>query len=255
MKLADDAREPEAVTHDTLLRGRVKLIQPQHGFRSSLDPVLLAGFIGAPYGHFLDIGCGTGALSFLLLARDAAATGLGVEIQPRLARLATQAAEMNQFGGRFSVAMADVREPQVVPPGTFDLVASNPPFRPLGTGVLPPHTERSLAHHEVALTLAEWLNVARSALKPGGRLCVIYPADRLDEVGAALAARDLRMARLRLVQSQVGTQAKRFCFEARLFSLVERTHIETPLVVHEPGGYSPEVRRMLGDEPGDPEGR
>jgi hypothetical protein len=61
--------EETEITRDTLLRGRVKLLQPRHGFRSSLDPVLLAGFIAPPFGRFLDIGCASGALSFLLLAQ------------------------------------------------------------------------------------------------------------------------------------------------------------------------------------------
>ena len=69
--------EQDEITHDTLLRGRVKLLQPRRGFRSSLDPVLLAGFVAPPFGHFLDIGCASGALSFLLLALDASARGVG----------------------------------------------------------------------------------------------------------------------------------------------------------------------------------
>ena len=251
MSPADDARdseaESEAVTHDTLLRGRVKLIQPVHGFRSSLDPVLLAGFIQAPYGHFLDIGCGTGALSFLFLARDPAATGLGVEIQPRLAGLGIRSVEANGFGARFAVVTADVRHAESAPRAAFDLVASNPPFRPLGQGVLPPQAERSLAHHEVALTLAEWLDVAQAALRPEGRLAAIYPADRLDEMRAALTARGLTMARLRMVQAQTGARPSRFCFEARRSVLVAETQTEAPLVVHEQGKYSPEVRHMLGE--------
>jgi tRNA1Val (adenine37-N6)-methyltransferase len=246
--LPDDAHEPEKVTHDTLLRGRVKLIQPVRGFRSSLDPILLAGFIQAPYGHFLDIGCGTGALSFLLLARDPAATGLGVEIQPRLAGLAARSVEANGFGARFSVMAADIRGIGNVPPATFDLVASNPPFRPLGKGVLPPQTERSLAHHEVALTLTEWLAVAQAALRPDGRLAAIFPADRLDEMRAALAARALAMTRLRMVQAQAGGRANRFCFEAQQSGVVANTVTEAPLIVHEQGKYSAEVRAMLGEE-------
>jgi len=247
---ADDAREPEAdaVTHDTLLRGRVKLIQPARGFRSSLDPVLLAGFVQAPYGHFLDIGCGTGALSFLLLARDPLATGVGVEIQPRLAGLAARAVEANGFGARFSVVAADVRQAGRVPHAAFDLVASNPPFRPLGQGVLPPQPERSLAHHEVALTLAEWLKVAEAALRPDGRLTAIFPADRLDEMRAALAASGLGMTRLRMVQAQSTARASRFCFEARRSALVAEIQNEAPLIVHEQGKYSAEVRAMLGEE-------
>jgi tRNA1(Val) A37 N6-methylase TrmN6 len=250
MTLADDAREPgpDDVTHDSLLRGRVKLIQPARGFRSSLDPVLLAGFIHAPYRHFLDIGCGTGALSFLLLAHDPAATGLAVEIQPRLAGLAVRSVEANGFGARLAVVVADVRDAESVPRAAFDLVASNPPFRPLGTGVLPPQAERSLAHHEVALTLAEWLRVAQTALRPDGRLAAIYPADRLAEMRAALAARGLAMARLRMVQAQEGARASRFCFEARCSALVAETKMEAPLVVHEQGKYSAEVRIMLGEK-------
>jgi tRNA1Val (adenine37-N6)-methyltransferase len=247
--LPDYAHDPEEVTHDTLLRGQVKLIQPARGFRSSLDPVLLAGFIHAPYGHFLDIGCGTGALSFLLLARDPVATGLGVEIQPRLAGLAARSVAANGFGARFTVMAADVRQAGLVPAAAFDLVASNPPFRPLGKGVLPPQRELSLAHHEVALTLTEWLAVAQAALRPEGRLAAIFPADRLDEMRSALATRGLAISRLRMVQAQTHGRANRFCFEAQQSVLVTKTQTEAPLVVHKQGKYSAEVRAMLGEDP------
>src|SRR5256885_11032317 len=82
-------------TEDTLLGGRVTLIQPRRGFRSSLDPVLLAAFLAPPFGRFLDIGCGTGALSLLLLARDPSATGVAVEVQPRLPPLAVRGRDVN----------------------------------------------------------------------------------------------------------------------------------------------------------------
>ena len=108
----------------------MKLLQPRHGFRSSLDPVLLAGFIVPPFGEFLDIGCASGALSFLLLARDANARGVGVEIQPRLAALAEQGCEANGFGDRFQVVTRDVRAEGAVAARSFDLVATNPPFGP-----------------------------------------------------------------------------------------------------------------------------
>jgi len=112
----------------------------------------------------------------------------------------------------------------------------------------PPHAERSLAHHEVALTLAEWLAVAEASLRPDGRLAAIYPADRLDEMRAALAARGLTITRLRMVHAQAGARASRFCFEARQSELVTKTQTEAPLVVHEQGKYSAEVRHMLGEE-------
>src|SRR5258708_31780584 len=99
----------EAFTVDTLLGGRVTLLQPARGFRASLDPVLLAAFVAPPFGRFLDIGCGTGAVSFLLLARDPAATGVAVELQAAHATLAAAGRDRNGWSERLAVVPADVR--------------------------------------------------------------------------------------------------------------------------------------------------
>jgi tRNA1Val (adenine37-N6)-methyltransferase len=233
------------VTHDALLRGRVHLIQPARGFRSSLDPVLLAGFVAPPYGRFVDIGCGAGPVSFLLLARDPAASGIGVEIQPRLARLATRGARANGYDCRFEVHTADVRTVGALG-GGFDLVVTNPPYRPLGTGVLPPDEERSIANHELTLRLDEWLDAALGMLGPRGRLAAIFPAERWPALAAGLTARSLPPVRLRPVAARPESPARRLLVEA------QRGHpgpvtIAPPLVVHDGEGFSTEMRRLLGE--------
>lgn len=246
------AREaPTGVTADTLLRGRVRLYQPRKGFRSSLDPVLLAWFLRPPYGRFLEIGLGTGALSFVLLWRDSSARGVGVEISPRLARLAETGVAENGYGSRFTVAAADVRDARAWPSGaaSFDLVVTNPPFRPLGRGVLPPDEERSRAHHEVTLTLSEWAAVATRALRPEGRLGVVFPADRLPELMLALSARGLETVRIRSVHPRAAEPAGRVLLEA-VRSPARRTGplvVEPPLLLHDGAGFSPEVRSWLDE--------
>jgi len=239
-------QEEAEITRDTLLRGRVKLLQPRRGFRSSLDPVLLAGFLAAPFGRFLDIGCASGALSFLLLARDQTARGVGVEIQPRLAALAEEGRLENGFADRFDVVTGDVRAKDIVAAGAFDLVATNPPFRPVGTGVLPPLSEKALANHEVALALSEWLDVAALALHRGGRLATIFPFDRHHELRAGLSTRGFFVSRFRPVVARANEAPQRILVEARR-SVAELT-TEPPLVVHDQAGYTDEVRRMLGDD-------
>ena len=234
-------------TRDTLLRGRVILHQPRRGFRSSLDPVLLAGFLSPPYGHFLDIGAGTGAVSFLLLAKDDQATGVAVEIQDRLATLAQSGLRENTFADRLLVVNSDARQLGESFEGAFDLVATNPPFRPVGVGNLPGHSQRAMAHHEVTLTLREWAQVAYRCLRPEGRLGVIFPSDRLEELSTVLAQTGLPVVATRLVLPRSGDPPMRCLVEARKTSLPSDPSRLPSLVVHGLKGYTPELLEMLGE--------
>ena len=238
----------DAVTADALLRGRVRLYQPARGARMSLDPVLLAGFVAPPFGRFLDIGSGTGPLSFLLLAADPAAKGVSVEIQPRLATLAVRGRAENGWETRLEIIEGDVRAlGERLGEGAFDLVVTNPPYRTLDSSPPSPNRERALAHHEIALRLPEWVAIAAQVVRPGGRVAAILPWERSRALLQALAANGLRPARTRNVHPHANEPASRVLIEARRGVEVPVV-VEPPLVVHEPGGgFTPEVRRMLGE--------
>jgi tRNA1(Val) A37 N6-methylase TrmN6 len=243
MALAD-----EDITADTLLRGGVRIYQPARGVRMTLDPVLLAGFVGPPYGRFLDIGCAAGPISFLLLARDPETTGVGVEIQPRLAALAVRGRDENGWGARLEIVEGDVRGLGArLGEGTFDLVVTNPPYRTVESSPPSPNQERALAFNEIALRLAEWVEVAASAVRPGGRIAAILPAERSQEVVLALGRRGLMPLRLRYVHPRADAPASRILVEARRETGLPSV-VELPLIVHEAGDeFTPEVRRMLGE--------
>jgi tRNA1(Val) A37 N6-methylase TrmN6 len=240
-------RMDDVFTVDTLLGGRVTLLQPVRGLRTSLDPVLLSAFVRPPFGRFLDIGAGTGALAFLLLARDAAATGVAVELQGPLAALAEEGRARNGLGARLEIRAGDVRS---LAPGLgaaqFDLVATNPPFRPLAGSQRSPDGARALASHEVALALGDWADVAARVVRPGGRVAAIFPADRALELGAALHARGLAPARMRFVHPHADRPASRVLLEAERGGRAPLV-VEPPLVVHAAGAerFSPEARRMI----------
>jgi tRNA1(Val) A37 N6-methylase TrmN6 len=241
----------DAVTADALLRGRVRLYQPARGARMSLDAVLLAGFVAPPFGRFLDIGCGTGPVSFLLLAGDTAAAGVGVEIQPRLAALAVRGRDDNGWESRLEIVDGDVRAlGERLGEGAFDLVVTNPPFRTVASSPPSPNQEKALAYNEIALRLGEWVEVAARAVRPGGRVAAILPAARSQELLRALRKGHLRPIRTRLVCPRAGESASRILVEARRFGdfVIEAATEEPPLIVHAAdGGFTPEVRRMLGE--------
>lgn len=240
----------DSVTADALLQGRVRLYQPARGARMSLDPVLLAGFLAAPYGRFLDIGCGAGPLSFLLLARDPGASGVGVEIQPRLAGLARRGRDDNGWSARLEIVEGDVRQVGTeLEAGAFDVVVTNPPYRTVESSPPSPDRERALAHHEITLRLREWIDVAARAVRRSGRVAAILPAARAGELCAALAERGLSPVRTRDVVSRAGQAPSRILVEASPSGPAGSPRLsEPPLVVHEAdGGFTPDVRRLLGE--------
>jgi tRNA1Val (adenine37-N6)-methyltransferase len=238
----------EAVTADALLNGRVRLYQPARGARMSLDSVLLASFVAPPFGRFLDIGCGTGPISFLLLARDPAAAGVGVEIQSRLAALAARGRDENGWETRLEIIDGDVRAlGERLGEGTFDLVVTNPPYRTVDSSPPSPNQEKALAYNEIALRLAEWVAVAARVVRPGGRVAAILPMVRSEELTSAMVRRGLRPVRIRHVQAYPDLPASRILLEVQQGPALW-LNVEPPLVVHEPGGgFTPEVRRMLGE--------
>lgn len=247
---ADGAGE---VTIDTLLRGRVTLVQPARGFRSSLDPVLLAAFVAPPFGRFVDIGCGTGAVAFLLAARDPDARGVAVELQPRLAALARMGLARNTFTERLEIREGDIRTTThdgTLPHGAFELVVSNPPFRSTADGPPSPDQERAVAHHELTLNLDALVACAAALLAPTGRLAAIHAASRLDEILAALPRNGLTPTRLRMIHPYADRPATRVLFEARPnASHASPLVTEHRLVLHSPGGtYTPEVDAILNGD-------
>ena len=244
---ATQADEAE-VTEDALLRGRIRLFQPRRGPRASLDPILLAGFLTPPFGRFLDIGSGTGALAFLLLAHDPAASGVAVELQPRLRELALRGRDANGWPERLEVLEGDVRAlAPSLGAARFDLVATNPPYRTVDEGPPSPERDRALAYHEITLALAEWVEIAARAVRPGGRVAAILPAARTAELCTELGARDLSPLRLRAVHPYADRPASRILVEAER-SGRRPLAIEPPLVLHLEGArYTPEVLRLLGE--------
>jgi tRNA1(Val) A37 N6-methylase TrmN6 len=234
----------EACTTDSLLAGRVRLRQPQRGYRVAIDPVLLAAAVPAKPGEtVLDAGLGTGAASLCLLARVPGCHVTGIELQPELAELAASNAALNAV--ELDVVTGDLLAP---PPDlrarSFAHVITNPPFLEPGEGTASPVAQRMQAHGE-ALT-ADWLGACLRRLAPGGWLTLIHRADRLDRVLAALAGRVGSIALLPLWPA-AGVRARRAIVTGRKGAKGPLCLLPG-LVLHAPdGGFTPEAETVLRD--------
>ncbi len=247
------------LTRDEILRGRLVLWQPREGYRFAVDPLLLLDFAtaqlaaagGARPAAACDLGAGAGVIALGLALALPSAKITAVELQPRLAELARRNAVENQLADRVSVVEADLADGAAaraaLPGASFDVAASNPPYRPLGEGDANPDTEEAIARHELRLTLADVAREMRRALVPNGRAFVVYPAERLGALLATLDGESLRPLRLRLVHPRPGEPARRALVEARKGARGNLV-VESPLFLRDSDGeYTPDAKRALGE--------
>jgi len=79
----------EEETLDTILDGRLRVLQPKRGYRFSLDSILLAHFVSLKSrARVIDIGCGSGIILLIVAKRFLQVNLTGLEIQENLAVLA-----------------------------------------------------------------------------------------------------------------------------------------------------------------------
>jgi tRNA1Val (adenine37-N6)-methyltransferase len=237
-------------TLDTLFGGRLKIAQPRHGYRFSIDAPILAHFAGpAAQEPIVDLGCGSGVVALILAFKFGAGRITAIELQPRLAGLAERNVRDNGLEGRIRVVEADLADLGTLPAASAASVVCNPPYRRLGTGRVNPRDEQALARHELRADLAQVAAAAARLLKNKGRLFIIYPAPRLAALFAALREHDLAPKRLRLVHSRQGEEAVLALAQA-LKGGGEGLKVEPPLFVYTPEGeYCPEVSSFFAAGP------
>ncbi|NKB43383.1 MAG: methyltransferase [Alphaproteobacteria bacterium] len=173
-------------TTDMLLGGRVKIVQPQDGYRVAVDPVLLAASIATPpNSRVLDVGCGTGAALFCLLSRLSTVQGVGLEQHEPFVKMARRGIQENDFSKRSEIVMGDLADPPDSWAAAFDVVMTNPPFFEAGT--VPTRPGQDATHAVTDLSLRSWITRSLSLLRRDGLFSIIHRAERLADIIQALS--------------------------------------------------------------------
>jgi tRNA1(Val) A37 N6-methylase TrmN6 len=179
-------------TQDAVLGGRLQLRQPRRGHRVGHDAILLAAATGARAGeHAVDLGAGVGGAGLALAARVTGAAVTLVEIDDTLCELAAFNARLNRMDDRVSAVACDAGDPERLAAagfaaGTIDRVLMNPPFNDPRRQSSSPDKRRRLAHVADNGLLTRWIAAAAFLLKPHGMLTLIWRAEALADVLAAL---------------------------------------------------------------------
>ena len=235
-------------TIDSILNGRLRLIQPRNGYRFAVDAILLGRFIHPrPGARVLELGAGCGVISIMAAALYAPREVVAIEIQPELASLIDRNAGLNNLddgarrrcrSSRGAIAGLDQ--------ASFDLVIANPPYRTQGSGRRSPVAGRDLARAEGGGALHDFVAAASRYLKHGGKAAFVFAAARTAELISELRTQRLEPKRLRMVHPRLEMPATTVLVEARKGGGVE-LEVQPPLILYASKGvYSQEAAAMLG---------
>ena len=179
------------VTEDAFLGGKLRLRQPKSGHRAGHDAMLLAAATPArPGDRVVDLGSGVGAAGLAVAKRVAGIEPVLIEIDEGLVELARANAVANAIAAE--VILLDVTSTAEsfaaagLLPDSVDVVLMNPPFNDASRHRASPDNARAIAHVAAAETLDGWIHAARRILKSGGNLVMIWRADGIADVLAAI---------------------------------------------------------------------
>lgn len=181
------------LSDDAFLGGKLKILQPEKGYRAGIDAVLLAAAIPASDGDTLfEAGIGTGVAAACLATRVPGTIITGVEIASHYALIAEENFKRNQLHERITVLKGDLcdsmRHDQLdwPVPGSVSHAYANPPFFEDHTVQAPADSLRAQAHMLKAGELENWVKVMTNTVKPRGTVSIIHPATSLLTLLAAM---------------------------------------------------------------------
>src|SRR6267154_1322054 len=201
-------------TRDTILGGHLALIQPKHGYRFSVEAILLGRFVRPRRSErVLELGAGCGVISIMLASIYRPREVVAIEIQPDLAEMIGRNAALNDLESVRAIC-ADLRH-------------------------------KKIARGESSATLADFVAAARRYARHGAVVSFVFTARRAAELISTMRAKKLEPKRIRFVHPRIAMPASVMIVEARVGGGIEAS-IEPPLILYDrPGIYTSEARAIL----------
>jgi tRNA1Val (adenine37-N6)-methyltransferase len=176
------------------------------------DGVLLGAWAKAEDAvHILDIGTGTGLIALMMAQRNPGAIIHAIDIDESACLQAEANASSSPFAERIVVFHAPLSRYASSTAMKYDLLISNPPY--FVQSLKGPNLKRNVARHTDSLSLDELIETGKGLLTPTGRLALILPSDREDELRGIAVQNQLNIIRLTRVISVAGSPAVRILAE------------------------------------------
>lgn len=247
------AAVPHSLTEDAFLGGRLRILQPEKGYRAGIDAVFLAASIPCAAGETIfEAGIGTGVAALCTIVRNPSIHVTGIEIASRYAMLCEENAKRNGFGHSVHVIHADMKDAlrkdlsHLPQHGTFSHAIANPPYFDEGKSTPSPNLLKAQAHAFGPEDLELWIKVMHTMVALRGTMTIVHRAETLGKILTAMDGRfgDIRIAPL---YAREGTAASRVVIQGIKGSKAPMQLLPGLILHTENSQFTPDAEAVLRD--------
>lgn len=225
------------------------IYQDDDYFAFSLDSVLLANFVTIKLSDkkIVDFCSGNGPIPMLMSFRTRARI-FGVELQDDIYCMGCDSIVENKMDEQIKFIKGDVKNiSDIFDLESVDVVTCNPPyFKYKSDSLVNDNDVKTIARHEVMLSLEDVIRSVRYVLKNGGTFAMVHRPDRMIEIINLMQKYGIEPKKIRLVYPRMGRDANILLIEG-IKNGKSGLKILSPLYTHnDDGSYVDEIRKMFG---------
>jgi tRNA1Val (adenine37-N6)-methyltransferase len=210
------------------------------------DGALLGAWVSADgCRSILDAGTGTGLIALMLAQRNSEAAIDAIEIDEDACSQAKENAASSPFACRVCVICSSFCDYASGTAARYDLVVSNPPY--FVRSLKNPDPQRCIARHTDSLPLEDILSKGRGLLTPAGRIALILPAGREEELKRIANVNGLYITRRTAVVPLSGAGVKRILCELSASCLHSSCATDTLIIEEASRRYSADYIKLMKD--------
>lgn len=191
---------------------RFKQFECRHyhsSMRIGVDAVLLGAWADVSGDNILDVGTGCGVISLMTAQRNPRALIKGIDVDLDSIIEATLNFRSSPWADRLNAESLDFNDMPLTM--KYDLIISNPPY--FNSGGNAGESVRMRARHEDTLSPASILLKGKNLLTPDGRIAVVVPYIRAEEIIAYGTCCGMHLSRRTDVKGNASAPFKRSLLE------------------------------------------
>ena len=235
------------VINDLVGYDKLKIVQNNDYFNFSLESILLPRFcVLRSNMKIMDLCTGNAPIP-LILSRFTNSDIIGVELQEEVFALAKETVKINNLENKIKILNMDVKDIlKSYETDSFDLITCNPPyFRYLNTSNINSNVVKSIARHEIKITLEDIINISKKLLKNDGSLVLVHRTERLSEIIEILNRNTMEAKRIRFIYPKENMNSNLVLIDARKNGKCG-LEVLPPLICHNSdGSYTKEILEMF----------